>query len=79
MEIIGVVAKARQEEAQNQFINSAFVAFQLGAGGDMKFGEYLDKIGLAGNDKPEPERIHITAEQAIAKAESIMRKTGSRK
>jgi hypothetical protein len=51
-------------------INSAFVAFQLGAGGESNFGEYLSHLGLGNGATPAP----ITKEEAIAKAERIREK-----
>jgi len=43
----------------------------MGAGGEMTFGDYLDKIGLGGK-KAEPKPV--TASDAIAKAEGILEK-----
>ena len=49
--------------------NGAWIAFQLGAGGDMTFGDYLESVGL-GDEKPrEPS---VSASDAIAKAERIL-------
>jgi len=47
----------------------AWIAFQLGAGGEMTYGEYLDKMCL-GEQKPEPTKV--SANDAIAKAQKIL-------
>ncbi len=41
-----MLAKIRQEEAKERLVESAFVGFQMGAGGDKSFGEYLESLGL---------------------------------
>jgi hypothetical protein len=51
-------------------VNTAFLAFQLGAGGE-SFSQYLDRLGLS--DHSEAPAVHVTKEEAIAKAEKIKR------
>ena len=54
---------------------SAFTAWQMGAGGGKKFGEYLEDLGVlekqaAGEAVPEDKEM--TAKDAVAKAEEIL-------
>jgi len=49
----------------------------MGAGGQQTFGEYLQAIGLSG-EKVAQEK-HISAEEAIAKAEKIRKAIRKRK
>ncbi len=46
LELIQLASKAREEEAKEKLINSAFIGWQMGAGGKVKFGAYLSKLGL---------------------------------
>jgi hypothetical protein len=65
-----LLSEIRENDAKEKLIEGAWIGFQLGAGGDMNFGNYLRKMGLmegAIEDK-------ITAEQAKAKAQEILRK-----
>jgi hypothetical protein len=41
-----LLAKIRQEEAKERLVESAFIGFQMGAGGEKGFGEYLESLGL---------------------------------
>jgi hypothetical protein len=60
-------------------IEGAWIGFQLGTGGDMNFGDYLRKMGLL-EEKPEViEERKVTAKEAIAKAEEILRKAREKK
>ncbi len=71
----------KKGEAREKLILSAFTAFQLGAGGDKNFGEYLKSLGLS-LEPPGQQLEPITKEEAIAKAERIkesIRKTHANK
>ena len=70
-----LIARSNREEARERLRDGAWIAFQMGAGGEMTFGEYLDKMGL-GERKPEPKPV--TAKDAIAKAEAILEKARER-
>lgn len=67
------MTKALFLENSNRLINSAFIGFQMGAGGDKTFQQYLQSLGLSADGKPrDPELTEITAADAIAKAEAIL-------
>ena len=68
--VVKVVAERFKSEARDRLKQGAWIAFQLGAGGEMTFGDYLDKMGLS--DIPHVEATHVTAEEALAKAERIL-------
>jgi len=76
LEIVLLLKEVRAEEAKAELINSAFTAFQMGAGGDMTFKQYIEKLGLS--DSPTVARVEISAKDAIQKADAIMRQTGSK-
>lgn len=63
-----------REEIRDKFIISAFIAWQMGAGAGMKFGEYLEGIGLSEKQPvaETPEDKELTAKDAIKKAEEIL-------
>lgn len=69
MELAALLPKLKQEESKERLVELAFLGFQMGAGGQQTFGEYLQSIGLSG-EKVVTEKP-ITAEEAIAKAEKI--------
>jgi hypothetical protein len=48
----------------------------MGAGGDLTFKQYIEKLGLS--DSPTVARVEISAKEAIRKADAIMRQTGSK-
>lgn len=52
-------------------IQSAFTAFQLGAGGDKTFGDYLSHIGLS--DKPAIQQVKtkLTTPDILRKSQEI--------
>ena len=68
--VVKVVAERIKSEARDKLKQGAWIAFQLGAGGEMNFGDYLDKMGLA--DTPHIEATRVTAQEALAKAERIL-------
>ena len=60
----------REQEKQayrDRFIQGAFIAHQLGAGGKMPFGEYLDAIGLTERYEAQSK---LTAAEIIARHEA---------
>lgn len=46
LQLARIIAEARADEAKDQLTNSAFVAWQLGAGGELTFRAYLRRLGL---------------------------------
>lgn len=40
------MAEVKKDEARDRLTESAFIGFQMGAGGDKTFGQYLEAIGL---------------------------------
>jgi len=69
--MVKLALKIKHEEAREKLILAAFVGFQMGAGGDKNFKQYLESLDLAKNsDAAETE--NITAEEAIKKAEDIL-------
>lgn len=67
--LVSMLAEKRTQEHKERLILGAWIAFQLGAGGDMTFGDYLDKMRLG---QPRPEAPRVSASDAIAKAEAIL-------
>ena len=65
-----MLSKIKQEEAKEKIIQGAWIGFQLGAGGDKRFGEYLESLGLS-ETEPLPQ---ITAKEALDKARKIREK-----
>lgn len=65
------VRQLRKAEATNEIRKMAFLGFQMGAGGEMNFQQYLESIGLS-DDQPTPECKPIRADEAIAKAQAIL-------
>ena len=45
-----LLAEVKKDEARDRLTEAAFIGFQLGAGGDKTFGEYLTSIGLKDSD-----------------------------
>lgn len=75
-----LLIKVRQEEVKEKFILSAFIGWQMGAGGDKKFGDYLKELGLLeGQAESSPEPQGLSAKEAVAKAEEILRLAKERK
>ncbi len=72
LELIKIIPKIKQEERKEELITSAFTAFQLGAGGDKTFGQYLQALGLAEKKKIESKKI--TKEEALAIGQRIHEK-----
>ena len=70
-----LIERRAREESRERLQSGAWIAFQMGAGGEATFGDYLDKIGLGGQ-KAEPKLV--TAADAIAKAEAILEKARER-
>ena len=66
-----MLLKIKHEEAREKLILAAFVGFQMGAGGDKNFKQYLESLSLA-KDSDAVETENITAEEAIKKAEDIL-------
>ena len=71
LELAGTISKVKHEEAKQDLVNASFIAFQMGAGGDKTFGQYLETIGLA--EKVETKEEASTAD-VIAKADRIREK-----
>lgn len=71
--MVELALKVKHEEAREKLILAAFVGFQMGAGGDKNFKQYLESLGLA-KDSDAVETKPISAEEAIAKAEGILAK-----
>jgi len=68
-----LLLEVRREEEKEKLIMSAFIGWQMGAGGGMKFGEYLADLGLGENrDIIAPEVGKTTAAESIKKAETIL-------
>jgi hypothetical protein len=70
-----LVERAERDEAKERLREGAWIAFQLGAGGEKSFGDYLAQMGLS---EQEPVREHVTAQEAIAKAEAILERARER-
>ena len=66
-----ILANVVQDEAKDKLIQGSWIAFQMGAGGDKKFGEYLDSIGL-GKTEGQPQQKR-TAKEIIANVEATLR------
>ncbi len=47
MGIKEIIDECERDRTKEQFIQSAFIAFQLGAADKMTFGEYLKHLGLS--------------------------------
>ena len=77
-QLVIMLSKVKQEEAKDRLINSAFIAFQMGAGGDKTFGQYLEKIGLS-ETHSDLSGTQVTAKEALAKAQKIRDKIRSKK
>lgn len=65
------VIEEKREKDKEKWILAAFVGFQMGAGGEMAFGKYLESLHLA------PETVTATpkesAAEIIAGAEETLR------
>jgi len=75
LQLRDLLIEARQDEAKEKFILSAFAGWQMGAGAPKKLGEYLEELGLLekrGAGKVTPEVKGMTAKEAVAKAEEIL-------
>lgn len=70
--------KVKREEEKERYIQSAFVGWQMGAGAGKKFGEYIEGLGLSEKGtRTTPDKV--TAKEAIAKAEEILRMAAKKK
>lgn len=77
-----MLVKVRNEETKEKFILSAFIGWQMGAGPGKRFGEYLESLGLLGEQVPTeltPRTNELDAKAAIAKAEEILRMAREKK
>ena len=66
------ISKVKSEEVKERFINGAWIAHQMGAGGDKNFGDYLKEMGLLEGTveaQPKPQR---SAEQIIKGANKTL-------
>lgn len=68
---LSVIQDIETREFREKLITSAFTAFQLGAGGDKPFLEYLSAIGLA--DKPAAQQVKSkpTTADILRKSQNI--------
>ena len=80
MGLVKLLAIIREKEGKDRLIQSAFIGFQLGAGGDKTFGAYLESwglmegIGMTPSPVKDSERVgELDAKAAIAKAEGILK------
>ena len=74
-ELVVHLGKEKQAEEHGKFVLAAFTAYQMGAGGEHKFTEFLGLIGL-GDTPPsikekQPEK---TKEEILAGVEKTMEK-----
>ena len=63
----------RKDEEHGKFVLAAFTAYEMGAGGEYKFSEFLDAIGLG--DKPPsmtPKQPERTKEEIYAGVEKTL-------
>jgi len=67
-----MLSKLKQEEEKERFILGAWIGFQMGAGGDKNFGEYLYSLGLMEERVADRKGIELSKEQALAKAGEIL-------
>ena len=75
-----LLLKMRGDEARERMIDGAWVGFQMGAGGELNFGDYLRKMGLVkGEDAKNPVTKETTAKEAIAGAEAILAMASKKK
>lgn len=56
LQLTRIVGRAREDEAKDQFVYGAYIAWLLGAGGELTFGGYLRRLSLT--DAP---RMAMTA------------------
>ncbi len=63
-----------KEAAREKFVLAAFVGWQMGARVGVRFGDYLQGLGLTDDPAGPQEGEGISAEEAIAKADSILHK-----
>ncbi len=75
MEIIG---EAKREEYKEKLIMGAWIGYQMGAGGDKNFGDYLGHWGLL-ESSPKGDNKVVSAQDAIKKAESILEMARNKK
>jgi len=52
--LVKLLSEVRHEEAKERLIESAFIGFQMGAGGENTFGQYLESLGLKEKTVEEP-------------------------
>jgi len=65
MEIKGIIDEREKERVREQFIQSAFTAFQMGAANKMTFVEYLNHLGLSDGQPPRREAQATTADSDL--------------
>ena len=68
-----LLIKAKHDDIKEKFTLAAFVGFQMGAGGDKNFGQYLEGLGLGEEQSGvEAKPSSLTAKEAVTKAEGIL-------
>lgn len=55
LQLGNLAVKAKQEQAQDALVQSAFIGWQMGAGGKVKLGEYLHSLGLSDSLPQQPD------------------------
>ena len=65
-----MLADIRTEEMKERYIQSAYIGFQMGAGGEKNFGRYLESLGLA--DKPQQPQDSRTAKDILDGVEKTL-------
>jgi len=69
--LIELLSEVKIAETKERMIESAFIGFQMGAGGNKPFGKYLESLGLA-DSKPEDAKPERSAKEIIAGAEKTL-------
>ena len=66
--------RVRRDEEKEKLIAGAWIGFQMGAGSDKNFGQYLESLGLKETKgvSETPEGKKMTAADAIKRAEGIL-------
>ncbi len=68
---LSVIQDMETREFREKLVSSAFTAFQLGAGGDKPFLEYLSAIGLADKTTAQPVKAKPTTADILKKSQNI--------
>jgi len=71
MEIKRLIDERENERVKELFVQSAFTAWQMGAGDKMTFSEYLNHLGLS--DEPPP---HVVTSQSKADDTELLSRMG---